>query len=1025
MSDATKIDTLSIEITTNSNSAINNLEDLAIAMEDIKKQGKLSTAVKNLQGLATAIRKIAEAKSPTANLTAIKEGMEAIKQVGSITTTVNRVDKLVESMRGVSTVDLSGAKEKFNGIRDALSGLSEIKSGGFGSMINGLSKIDKVTKMLGEVDENGVDTIDRFAERIEKLTRKLTPLSEKMTTIQAGLKGIKLNSRSAGAAVGQFGGNLNKGLVNAAAFSKVLEVVNRVLGRVKEALTEAAATAIEWDGIAARFGRGFGSNARETYDWIKRLNSEININTQDFMQYSSVYATMLTGYGVAQEDAAKMALGYTELTYDIWAGYNDIYKSFEDAAVAVRAAIAGETEPIQKAGLDVRDSALKQIAALNGVEYSTQGATQAQKSYLRYLALVNQAQNQSLVGAYAAEMDKAEGVVRTLAQQIKSLGQTIGSVLLPILVEIIPWVQAFTELVNEAIISMAGFFGIEIQPINFSSSTGLEGITGSAMAAEDAAEGATEALKDLKKATIGIDELNVISPQTNTSTSTGGADWESLDVKSLWDEAIFESINARVDELKEKLKNLLPVVTALGTAFAALRFLDVIPDLSGVLNMLKDISWVKTITTTISNGLMKAFGGTSFGWIVSVVGAKIKTALAGIGTWLAGAGGVWTAVVATVVGLLALAIADYDFSIIGRKVGEAVGKACRAVTDWFSDIGDWVKDGLDKALKWASENINLDSIWQIFDPNWWGYNIIPLMVEVGMNIVDGIGEGIWNGFLNFLTNIGEFVQGCIDGFNEAFGIHSPAETMKPIGQFIVEGIWEGFKGFDIFDEIGKWAGEVWKTIKGWFGGSKKADEKITVGVELVKQDWSTVKAWIGNITPIDQPISLKKKDWKTVPKWVGTIPVMEVPMKLVKSGWSSVRSWLGDLNFRIGFSLPRIGVNWNTRYNRGFTITYPSSFYTYAKGGFPDFGEMFIARENGPEMVGKIGSKTTVANNEQIIEGISEGVYAAVVAAMRQSEASGGQNINVYLDGRKITSSVEKHQRERGANLIRNGVYAY
>jgi hypothetical protein len=86
---------------------------------------------------------------------------------------------------------------------------------------------------------------------------------------------------------------------------------------------------------------------------------------------------------------------------------------------------------------------------------------------------------------------------------------------------------------------------------------------------------------------------------------------------------------------------------------------------------------------------------------------------------------------------------------------------------------------------------------------------------------------------------------------------------------------------------------------------------------------------------------------------------------------------------------------------------------------------MFIAREAGPEMVGKIGNKTTVANNEQIVEGISEGVYAAVLAAMRQSESNGNQAVNVYLDGRQITASVERHQRERGATIMRNGVYAY
>ena len=55
---------------------------------------------------------------------------------------------------------------------------------------------------------------------------------------------------------------------------------------------------------------------------------------------------------------------------------------------------------------------------------------------------------------------------------------------------------------------------------------------------------------------------------------------------------------------------------------------------------------------------------------------------------------------------------------------------------------------------------------------------------------------------------------------------------------------------------------------------------------------------------------------------------------------------------------------------------------TYASGGFPSMGEMFIAREAGPEMVGTIGSRSAVVNNDQIVAAVSQGVYSAVVAAM-------------------------------------------
>lgn len=64
----------------------------------------------------------------------------------------------------------------------------------------------------------------------------------------------------------------------------------------------------------------------------------------------------------------------------------------------------------------------------------------------------------------------------------------------------------------------------------------------------------------------------------------------------------------------------------------------------------------------------------------------------------------------------------------------------------------------------------------------------------------------------------------------------------------------------------------------------------------------------------------------------------------------------------------------------------------YASGGFPDKGELFIARENGAEMVGTMSNKTVVANNNQIVEGISSGVYNAVSSAMG---SGGGASITV------------------------------
>src|SRR5699024_3997301 len=50
----------------------------------------------------------------------------------------------------------------------------------------------------------------------------------------------------------------------------------------------------------------------------------------------------------------------------------------------------------------------------------------------------------------------------------------------------------------------------------------------------------------------------------------------------------------------------------------------------------------------------------------------------------------------------------------------------------------------------------------------------------------------------------------------------------------------------------------------------------------------------------------------------------------------------------------------------------------FASGGFPEEGQMFFARENGPELVGTIGGSTAVVNNTQIVDAVSAGVANAV-----------------------------------------------
>ena len=85
----------------------------------------------------------------------------------------------------------------------------------------------------------------------------------------------------------------------------------------------------------------------------------------------------------------------------------------------------------------------------------------------------------------------------------------------------------------------------------------------------------------------------------------------------------------------------------------------------------------------------------------------------------------------------------------------------------------------------------------------------------------------------------------------------------------------------------------------------------------------------------------------------------------------------------------------------------------FASGGFPTEGQLFLANEGtAPEMVGTMGGRTAVATNADIVEGIRNGVYDAVVAA--NGNGGGDVSVKVYLDSREIKAGQQRLNRAWG-----------
>lgn len=78
----------------------------------------------------------------------------------------------------------------------------------------------------------------------------------------------------------------------------------------------------------------------------------------------------------------------------------------------------------------------------------------------------------------------------------------------------------------------------------------------------------------------------------------------------------------------------------------------------------------------------------------------------------------------------------------------------------------------------------------------------------------------------------------------------------------------------------------------------------------------------------------------------------------------------------------------------------------YADGGFPNKGQMFIANEAGPELVGNIGGSSAVVNNSQIVESVSKGVASAVASVLGTQRQASPQATYLYLNGREFAQAV-------------------
>lgn len=167
--------------------------------------------------------------------------------------------------------------------------------------------------------------------------------------------------------------------------------------------------------------------------------------------------------------------------------------------------------------------------------------------------------------------------------------------------------------------------------------------------------------------------------------------------------------------------------------------------------------------------------------------------------------------------------------------------------------------------------------------------------------------------------------------------------------------------------------------------------------------------------------------------WVGTNVTTPITNKISGINWYSLGNSAMSA-FKRGLksvSMPKFSVMWTVNsksasiLGKTFYFSIPTpSIKMYARGGFPEAGELFMANEAGPELVGRIGNKSAVANEGQIGDAIFRYMDA-------HSEQSGGMNYDsmanalvramksaglgaFYLDGKQIKQSLNREAQRSG-----------
>lgn len=667
-------------------------------------------AINKLSQASGAVQAIAAFPDVSAQLSSLTNALNSLRNIQDIRLTplinsLSRLPAVVQAINSMPAIDTS----RIEMLNSAMAAFRTENATAIRQLANALNRLPTVAQRINQID------FTQFSNSIRQLTTTLEPLMQRAEQAAQGLTALAQVMQAASRQSNNSGGLGGLGRTLGSLSTKSLISWASLL-KLKKVLGDCFNVSARYVENLNLFNVTMGKSASSAFEFAEAVNAALGVDTSDWIRYQGFFQSVGKGFGVVSDKADLMSKNLTQLSYDISSFYNI---STEEAYNKVQSGFAGELEPLRRLGFALDEATLKQLAYSKGITQSYESMTQAQKAQLRYVAMIEQAQNIGVTGDMSRTIDTASNGVRVLEARIQQFTRALGNMLMPVLSALLPYFTAFVQVLTEAANGIANFLGFELPKIDLSGvSNGYDDIAG-------AADEATAATEKFKGSLAGVDQLNIIGSHTNKSGSGTGYSTD-LDIE-LPTYDFLNGVESKTKEIAENIskwfKEALPWIEAVGTAIAT-AFVGT-KVVTFITNLRRVGAVLKTLTSQIgekgASKLFGALGGLAAGATSGVLLYNLlKRLVKGTGdltnNWLQLAAGIGIAG-----GAIAAFIALGNpvgavITLVGSLTGAMIGctTAVRELTDetyksvFYSNVGTSIQDIADKYSAWADEITKTD-----------------------------------------------------------------------------------------------------------------------------------------------------------------------------------------------------------------------------------------------------------------------------------------------------------------------------